>query len=229
MLKYHITLIIITSLITYKCSNITSVVRYNSNRNVEQNQSEIKFTAKDDTSIYEVYEEISEEFDPSEIPDDTTQYDLFELLKQVKSNLSNNNSTEVNQIEVFVMEIIKYMRTPYKFGGNSLDGIDCSGFTKSVYQNVLNINLNRSAREQFQQGEIINDRSQLKFGDLVFFNTRRKVRPGHVGIYLWDNYFVHANIKRGVTISSLEEGFYNKRYMGARRIKQDGFEFRDTK
>jgi cell wall-associated NlpC family hydrolase len=65
---------------------------------------------------------------------------------------------------------------------------------------------------------VINDRSDLKFGDLVFFNTRRRVRPGHVGIYIGDNLFAHASSKLGVTISSLDYDYYSKRYMGARRV-----------
>ena len=64
------------------------------------------------------------------------------------------------------------------------------------------------------------DRTELKFGDLVFFNTRRRVKPGHVGIYIGDNLFAHASSKLGVTISSLEHDYYNKRYMGARRIDE---------
>lgn len=118
------------------------------------------------------------------------------------------------------MEIIKYMNTPYKYGGNSLNGIDCSAFTQSVYQSSWMITLNRSARDQYQQGTVIENREDLKFGDLIFFNTRRRVRPGHVGIYIGENLFAHASSTLGVTISSLEHNYYNKRYMGARRIEE---------
>ncbi|MCJ7552912.1 MAG: C40 family peptidase, partial [Ignavibacteriaceae bacterium] len=84
------------------------------------------------------------------------------------------------------------------------------------------ININRSAREQYIQGEVITEKSELKFGDLVFFNTRRRVRPGHVGIYIGDNLFAHASTKHGVTVSSLDHNYYSARYMGARRIDNDG-------
>ena len=97
--------------------------------------------------------------------------------------------------ELMLMEIIRYLNTPYKYGGNSLNGIDCSAFTQNVYKNSWLLNLNRSARDQYQQGIVIENRSELKFGDLVFFNTRRRVKPGHVGIYIGDNLFAHASSK----------------------------------
>jgi cell wall-associated NlpC family hydrolase len=53
---------------------------------------------------------------------------------------------------------------------------------------------------------------------LVFFNTRRRVKPGHVGIYIGDNLFAHASSKSGVTVSSLDYDYYSNRYMGARRV-----------
>ncbi len=220
---FTVTFILLT-LLFYSCSSITSVERYNKTKQESEKHSDIRFTSENDTSYFADDEDLSEELDPSDIPDNTTDYDLSELLKKIKNENANSNSEEVTETEAFLMEIVKYFKTPYKFGGNSLKGIDCSGFTQSIYKNVLDLELNRSAREQYRQGEVIEDKSELKFGDLVFFNTRRRVRPGHVGIYLWDNLFVHANIKRGVTINSLDEDYYSKRYMGARRIKQTEFE-----
>jgi cell wall-associated NlpC family hydrolase len=123
-----------------------------------------------------------------------------------------------NIIESMKMAIVKYDETPYHYGGNSLDGIDCSAFTGSVYSQAFNMTLPRSAREQYTIGEIIPSREDLKFGDLVFFNTRRRVKPGHVGIYIGDNKFVHASSKHGVIVSSLGDEYYTKRYMGGRRV-----------
>ena len=117
------------------------------------------------------------------------------------------------------MEIIKYLDTPYKYGGNSINGIDCSAFTKTIYGNVLSIDLLRSARDQYTQGIIINNRDELKFGDLVFFDTRRRVKPGHVGIYIGDNLFAHSSSKNGVIVSSLDQDYYSRKFMGGRRIE----------
>lgn len=216
--------IILLLLVFYGCSSFQSVDRYNKSQSENVKQSEIRFTVENDTSYINDDEDISEEVDPSDIPYNSASYDLSELLKKIKSENLSTNSEDVSETEAFLMEIIKYYRTPYKFGGNSLKGIDCSGFTQSIYKNVFEINLNRSAREQFLQGEVIDNKKDLDFGDLVFFNTRKRVRPGHVGIYLWDNLFVHANIKNGVTVNSLDEDYYSKRYMGARRIKHNKFE-----
>ena len=67
---------------------------------------------------------------------------------------------------------------------------------------------------------MIDKKIELKFGDLVFFDTRRTVKPGHVGIYLGDNLFAHASSSKGVTISSITSSYYSGRYMGGRRISK---------
>ena len=123
-----------------------------------------------------------------------------------------------NIIESMKMAMVKYDETPYHYGGNTLDGIDCSAFTSSVYNQSFKLSLPRSAREQFTVGEVIRGRDDLKFGDLIFFNTRRRVKPGHVAIYIGDNKFVHASSRHGVIVSSLDDEYYTKRYMGGRRV-----------
>jgi cell wall-associated NlpC family hydrolase len=117
-----------------------------------------------------------------------------------------------------LMEIIKYINTPYKYGGDSQDGIDCSAFTQNVFSSSLDVNLLRSAREQYTQGFTVREKGDLIFGDLVFFNTRRAVRPGHVGIYIGDNLFAHASSTSGVIVSSLDHKYYSTRFMGGRRV-----------
>lgn len=119
--------------------------------------------------------------------------------------------------EKMLFEVIKYLDTPYKYGGNTEKGIDCSAFTKTIYEASLTLELPRSAREQYSIGDEI-DQGELKFGDLVFFNTTKRSFPGHVGIYLGDDQFVHASRKLGVTVSSLESTYYKKRYVGAKRV-----------
>ncbi len=117
-----------------------------------------------------------------------------------------------------LFEVIKFLETPYKYGGNTQKGMDCSAFTLQVFQNSLSVDIPRSAREQYSTGENISN-DELKFGDLVFFNTTKRSFPGHVGIYLGENQFVHASRSLGVTVSSLEAAYYKKRYVGARRIE----------
>ena len=119
----------------------------------------------------------------------------------------------------FLYELAKYIKVPFKYGGETKAGIDCSAFTQQVYRNSLNVNLPRTAREQYKVGERIRDISDLKFGDLVFFNTSAIHYPGHVGIYLGNKLFVHASTSQGVIVSSLENTYFSNRYIGATRIK----------
>ncbi len=104
----------------------------------------------------------------------------------------------------------------YSYGGTSPSGFDCSGFTGYVMKK-LGIDLPRSSRDMFSwdEGKKV-DREDLRAGDLVFFNTSGD-GVSHVGIYVGDNKFAHAASK-GVTITSLGDNYYAKRYLGARRI-----------
>ena len=110
----------------------------------------------------------------------------------------------------------KFLNIPYRFGGNSVRGIDCSAFVKKVYS-LVDINLPRSAREQFLEGNSV-DKEELSVGDLVFFRTYAPF-PSHVGIYLGNNLFIHASSRsKKVTIDSLDTPYYFKRFMGAKRL-----------
>jgi len=112
--------------------------------------------------------------------------------------------------------ISRYMGTPYAYGGSSKEGMDCSAYTMLVYKESIGKDLPRSAHEQSKVGNSIRF-EDLKFGDLIFFNTTGT--PGsHVGVYLGDDLFAHASVTLGVTISSLESSYYKNRYEGARRI-----------
>lgn len=106
----------------------------------------------------------------------------------------------------------QYMGAPYIYGGSSPSGFDCSGFVQYVYKKH-GINLPRVASDQSRVGTKVD---QLAPGDLVFFANSGSV--SHVGIYVADNSFIHANVKQGVIITSLSTQWYRDRYYGARRI-----------
>jgi len=110
--------------------------------------------------------------------------------------------------------IEKWLGTPYHFGGTSNRGIDCSGFTGMLHKTVFRLVLPRMAKDQYGASKKL-ERSEMKEGDLVFFNTRGGV--SHVGVYLQNGYFVHASTKNGVVINSLNEGYYKQRFIGAGR------------
>lgn len=109
----------------------------------------------------------------------------------------------------------KWRGTPYVDGGMSTSGIDCSGFTVLAYRDLFGVKLPRTAGEQAEFGEVV-EREDLAPGDLVFFQTGFAKR--HVGIYLQDDQFLHASLSRGVTISSLDDGYWRKKYWQARRL-----------
>lgn len=112
--------------------------------------------------------------------------------------------------------------TPYKYGGTTTKGFDCSGFTSYVFKQ-FKLDLPRSSSSQAQIGKKV-DKDDLRAGDLVFFNTSGK-GISHVGIYVGDGKFAHSSSSKGVTISKLSESYYVKRYVTARRVMDtDTFE-----
>lgn len=98
----------------------------------------------------------------------------------------------------------------YKFGGLTKSGVDCSGFCNVLYNKVYKKELPRSTKDIVK---VINKvpQSKLKEGDLVFFNISGK-KNSHVGLYLINNYFVHASTSKGVVISNLTNPYYKKAY-----------------
>lgn len=152
--------------------------------------------------------EISEERTENNI-----EVDIEEAIPEIVK--SANEDTVINRVRM-LDEMLAMFGTPYSYSGTNEDGIDCSGFTSLIYQRTLGKFLPRSSADQFEQGSDI-EYDNLRFGDLVFFNTTGEV-PSHVGIYIGFNLFIHASVSSGVTISSLKSEYYRKRYVGARRI-----------
>lgn len=149
----------------------------------------------------------------------STVDDLAEVNQDLQSSsdpLGKWNS--VNERSLFVRVSKGFLGAPYRLGGSSVRGLDCSAFVKKIYQ-FFDISLPRTAREQSRVGKNV-AREELKEGDLVFFNTRRAF--GHVGIYIGNNEFVHAAAgkQRMVKIDTLEKPYYDKRFIKAVRIKE---------
>ena len=88
-----------------------------------------------------------------------------------------------------------------------------------MFAGAGDITLPRTAATQWNVGRPIRNRTEMKFGDLVFFHTRKEVYVSHVGIYLGDNLFAHASSRWGVTVSSLESTYYDTRLIGVRRLE----------
>lgn len=229
---YRVTYLILSASVIflyYGCSSSSGTTRYGKNSNdSETNNTSVRFSSDDDDDKYSDAKvdtvsmtryDILE--DSGDLPDDDA-VDIGVVLDRYNLDPDENNFETDTPKEKMLMEIIKYLNVPYQYGGNSKSGIDCSAFTQNIYREILSVNLSRSAREQYKQGEVISDVDDLQFGDLVFFDTRSGVRPGHVGIYIGDQLFAHASTKKGVTISSLNHAYYKDRFMSGRRIKKNG-------
>lgn len=126
--------------------------------------------------------------------------------KQKKSQDIRDNLVESAQ---------DYLGVPYKWGGTSESGFDCSGLTRAVYR-LNGISLPRTSFEQYDDGTSI-AKNKLQKGDLVFFITNKGRRINHVGIYIGNNEFIHAPSKgKVVSKAKLDSNYWSKAYKGAR-------------
>ena len=106
--------------------------------------------------------------------------------------------------------------TPYRLGGTTKKGVDCSAFSQFLFASVYDLSIPRTAREQYNLTSRIS-RTQLNEGDLIFFNTRGGI--SHVGVYLQNNKFVHASTSGGVMISNIFDEYWAKKFVGVGRLK----------
>ena len=106
---------------------------------------------------------------------------------------------------------------PYRAGGESRKGVDCSGFVQLTFRKQFDVQLPRDTNSQAQVGHSISSR-QLRPGDLVFFNIGKRTR--HVGVVIEKNKFLHASTTKGVMISDLNQPYWRRSYWQARRLTQ---------
>ena len=127
-------------------------------------------------------------------------------------------SRYTNAAQDVILKGLELVGINYVWGGASAEGgLDCSGYVQVVFKDAMGMVLPRTAKEMSEVGEKI-DVSALKPGDLVFFNTMRRAFS-HVGIYMGDNYFLHAPRKGAeVRLESMQQSYWIQRYNGARRL-----------
>jgi len=135
--------------------------------------------------------------------------------------LQSARNTLGGRASELVIQAMGLLGVPYKRGGTSEEkGFDCSGFVRHMFEKSVGLVLPRRAEEQAKVTEEIN-RSELKPGDLVFFNTMKRTFS-HVGIYVGDGKFIHApRPGKDVRIDDMREAYWQKRFNGARRVETD--------
>lgn len=126
------------------------------------------------------------------------------------------NATTNTKLYQFVYD---WLGTPYRLGGDSKKGIDCSKFSLAVYENVFNTTIGYNSRNQYDNVTPVR-RNDLQAGDLVFFKIRSKSIT-HVGVYLGDDKFAHASSSKGVMVSNLNEAYWSRYYYNGGRPKQE--------
>jgi lipoprotein Spr len=136
---------------------------------------------------------------------------------QLKYAVLLNTEVETLPSKALLESVDDWYGVRYRVGGNTRKGVDCSGFTVAVYAAAYGISLARVSREQYRNSRRIS-MTELREGDLVFFDTRGRGGVSHVGIYLGNNKFIHASVSRGVMVNDLFEKYYIKKFVGAGRF-----------
>ncbi|MFC0343312.1 C40 family peptidase [Epilithonimonas hispanica] len=143
---------------------------------------------------------------------------------EIKRSAIENAIMHSNTIDNILSEAESYLGTPYRYGGTSRSGIDCSAFVLSVFGVAAGMDLPRVAADQSQEGEAV-ERTELQKGDLVFFSHRRG-RISHVGIVEEVTpegkiKFIHAATSKGVMVSSLDDNYWGPKFQFAKRIVKE--------
>lgn len=141
------------------------------------------------------------------------------LMSRLSGQLQQARDSVGEKASQLVVNAMGFLGVPYKYGGNSVEtgGFDCSGFVRAVYEQSIGKVLPRRASEQAAATQAI-DRSELKPGDLVFFNTMKRAFS-HVGIYIGEGKFIHApRAGSSVRVEDMRQAYWQTRFNGARRV-----------
>lgn len=175
-------------------------------------------TKKNTSSVNVVFEEL-EETDESTVkvvvPEPVLSKEELEI-KEKYSELLDVTDLELEKIELYAF-IDEWVGVKYKYGGTTKKGVDCSGFTNLLYNDVFCKDLPRSSSDIAAIAKSVS-KNELSEGDFVFFSIRSN-KVDHVGIYLANNRFVHASTSKGVIISNLEHPYYAKHFKTGGRLE----------
>jgi len=155
----------------------------------------------------------------SKIPEPRKSSNSVSTLNSIQAKYATLLSVVPEAISNFTLYhfIDEWYGVRYRLGGTSKAGIDCSAFVQKVYENVFGLNLVRTAMAQFGMTKVIHDKNLCHEGDLVFFNIHGS-GISHVGIFLMNNFFVHASSSHGIMISSLDDKYWQRKFACAGRV-----------
>lgn len=125
---------------------------------------------------------------------------------------SPNDNNELYEL------VNSWLGVPYLYGGNDRNGIDCSAFVGIIYRQIYGVNLHRTSNDMLRDVDLIG-KSQLREGDILFF-TNSKGKVAHVGVYLKDDLFAHASTSNGVSVSSLNDTYWQKHFYKGGQVKK---------
>ncbi|MBB1284158.1 C40 family peptidase [Flavisolibacter sp. BT320] len=191
---------------------------------------------------YKFLEDIAIEPEPSEpvrVAVPSVKKDLLFAAAKTNTNVSIESADALQfkyslllDVEVELLKNMNLLRliedwygTRYRYGGSNKSGIDCSALMQVFFASLYGIALPRTAKMQYDYSRSIS-RTELKEGDLLFFNTTGGV--SHVGMYLTNNKFVHASSSNGVTVSDMFEPYYANRLIGVGRVLQENTSTQET-
>jgi NlpC/P60 family/SbsC C-terminal domain len=134
------------------------------------------------------------------------------------STLGQHTYASDQDLSVVIQTSKQYIGVPYKYGGTTPSGFDCSGYIQYVFKKV-GVQLPRTAADMYHSKKLVSVKTPQP-GDIVFFETY-KPGPSHVGLYLGNQQFIHASSSYGVTVTSMNKSYWTSRFLGAKRLKDE--------
>lgn len=148
----------------------------------------------------------------------STSTDPDNLAKEYFSQIMGVATNAMSNTKLYQF-VYEWLGTPYRLGGDSKKGIDCSKFSLAVYENVFNTTIGYNSRNQYANVKTIS-KKELQPGDLVFFKIRSR-NITHVGVFLGDDKFAHASTSRGVMVSDLNDAYWKRYFYNGGRPPED--------
>ena len=180
-----------------------------------------RYTPKKTSQQYAENMAIAEENLDDDLEEEEELLDEEEIVDNTDIALPalSKSKVDTKQQKILLDTAFSYLGTPYRHGGVTRKGMDCSGFVSTTFKSIA-VPLSRSSQEMATQGRKIR-LENVQVGDLLFFKTTRRNRISHVGMVVdvdGDVKFIHSSSKRGVVISSLSDAYYKKAFRMAKRV-----------